>query len=98
MCTSNTELQFCTCVEGDIYEVKDIYIWTLRSHVGSKESMIRGKIMKSTEDFEKESLQKIFYQNLMMEIFSILNIFRRKEIRLTLASIPKTGQNINIFH
>lgn len=52
MCTPNTELQFCTCVEGDIYEAKDTYIWTLRSYVGSKESLIRGKIMKSTEDFE----------------------------------------------
>lgn len=52
MCTPNTELQFCTCVEGDIYEVKDIYIWTLNNYVGSKESMIRGKIMQSTEDFE----------------------------------------------
>lgn len=52
MCTPNTELQFCTCIEGDIYEIKDIYIWTLRSFVGSKESKIRGKIMKSIEDFE----------------------------------------------
>jgi hypothetical protein len=52
MCTPNTELQFCTCVQGDIYEIKDIYIWTLSSYLGTKESMIRGKIMKSTEDFE----------------------------------------------
>ncbi|ANF49534.1 hypothetical protein A0O34_02740 [Chryseobacterium glaciei] len=52
MCTPNTELQFCTCVEGDIYEVKDIYIWTLSMYIDSKKSMIRGKIMKSTEDFE----------------------------------------------
>ena len=52
MCTPNSELQFCTCVEGDIYEIKNIYIWILRSYVGSKESLIRGKIMKSTEDFE----------------------------------------------
>ena len=52
MCTPNTKLQFCTCIEGDIYDVKDIYIWTLRRYVDSKESLMRGKIMKSTKDFE----------------------------------------------
>ncbi len=52
MCTPNTELQFCTCIGGDIYETKNIYIWTLYSYMGSRESGIRGKILMPTNDFE----------------------------------------------
>jgi hypothetical protein len=52
MCIANNELKFCTCVEGNIYEVKNVYIWTLARYIGSKESRIRGKIMKPSKDFE----------------------------------------------
>ena len=50
MCIPNTELQFCTCVEGNISDIKDIYIWTLRTFVGLKESDRRGKIMIPVEN------------------------------------------------
>lgn len=70
MCTPNTELQFCTCIEGDIYEIKDIYIWTLRRYVDSKESLMRGKIMKSTKDFENG----ISVENIIAKL-SLGNIF-----------------------
>ncbi|SEW33031.1 hypothetical protein SAMN05421841_2357 [Chryseobacterium wanjuense] len=50
MCIPNTELQFCTCVEGNIFDIKDIYIWTLRTFVGLKESDRRGKIMIPVEN------------------------------------------------
>lgn len=51
MCIPNTELRFCTCAEADIYEIKNIYIWTLRRYLGPKESNRRGKIMIPTENF-----------------------------------------------
>jgi hypothetical protein len=52
MCTPNTKLQFCTCIEGDINDVKNIYIWTLLRYLSSKESRLRGKIMMPIYDFE----------------------------------------------
>ncbi|PVV56519.1 hypothetical protein [Chryseobacterium sp. HMWF035] len=52
MCTPNTELQFCTCTEGNINDIKDIYIWTLYKYLGSRESSLRGKILMPTYNFE----------------------------------------------
>ncbi len=52
MCASGNEIKFCTCVEGSIDEIKNIYIWTLSRYIGSKESMRRGKIMIPVKDFE----------------------------------------------
>lgn len=52
MCTPNTELQFCTCAEGNINDIKDIYIWSLYRYHGSRESLIRGKVMMPVKDFE----------------------------------------------
>ncbi len=52
MCTPNTELKFCTCIEGDIAEIKNIYIWTLYRYYGSRESLIRGKAMMPVKDFQ----------------------------------------------
>lgn len=52
MCTPNNEINFCTCVEGNIFEIKNIYIWTLTRYIGSKESMRLGKILKPVKNFE----------------------------------------------
>lgn len=52
MCTPNNEIKFCSCIEGDIYEIKNIYTWTLSRYTGTKESKRLGKIMIPTEDFE----------------------------------------------
>ncbi|MBB4804934.1 hypothetical protein HNP38_000206 [Chryseobacterium defluvii] len=52
MCTFNNEIKFCTCVEEDIYEIKDIYIWSLNRYVGKRETNRRGKIMIPVNDFE----------------------------------------------
>ncbi len=52
MCTPNTELKFCTCIEGDIAEIKNIYIWTLYRYYGSRESLRRGKVMMPVDDFQ----------------------------------------------
>ncbi|MGG5210241.1 hypothetical protein ACQWU4_15060 [Chryseobacterium sp. MIQD13] len=51
MCTPNNDIKFCTCAEGDIYEIKNIYIWTLESYIGSNETMRLGKIMLPTDNF-----------------------------------------------
>lgn len=52
MCTANNEIKFCTCAEGNIDEIKNIYIWTLNRYMSSKESRIRGIIMRPIEGFE----------------------------------------------
>ncbi|KPE53094.1 hypothetical protein [Chryseobacterium indologenes] len=52
MCTFGNEIKFCTCIEGNIDEIKDIYIWNLSRYTGPKESMRRGKIMMPVKDFE----------------------------------------------
>lgn len=52
MCAPGNEITFCTCVEGNIDEIKDIYIWTLSRYIGPKESMRKGKIMIPVKDFE----------------------------------------------
>ncbi|WP_336690372.1 MULTISPECIES: hypothetical protein [unclassified Chryseobacterium] len=53
MCTPNTELQFCTCTEGDIFEIKNIYIWSLNRYVGYKEKnpFFFASFVKPVEDF-----------------------------------------------
>ena len=52
MCTPNTELRFCTCIEGDIPEIKNIYVWTLYRYYGSRESLRRGKAIMPVKDFQ----------------------------------------------
>ena len=52
MCAPGNEIKFCTCVEGSIDEIKNIYIWNLSRYIGPKESMRRGKIMIPVKDFE----------------------------------------------
>ncbi|MDR2235642.1 MAG: hypothetical protein LBE92_05925 [Chryseobacterium sp.] len=52
MCISNNSIKFCTCIEGDINEIKNIYVWTLSRYIGSRESTRRGKIMVPVLDFE----------------------------------------------
>lgn len=52
MCISNNSIKFCTCVEGNIDEIKNIYIWTLSRCIGPNESLRRGKIMIPVKDFE----------------------------------------------
>lgn len=69
MCTPNTELQFCTCTEGDIYETKDIYIWALYRYHGSREPLIRGKVMMPVKDFEngisaENMISKVNHENI----------------------------------
>lgn len=54
MCTPNTEIQFCTCLEGDIFKNKDIYIWSLNRFIGYKEKNpdFFATFVKPTEDFQ----------------------------------------------
>ncbi|SIS32842.1 hypothetical protein SAMN05421639_102392 [Chryseobacterium shigense] len=52
MCTPNNEIKFCTCIEGNIHDIKDIYIWILNRYEGSKASSRLGKIMIITKDLE----------------------------------------------
>lgn len=51
MCTPTNEIQFCTCIDEDLKETKDIYIWTLYRYLGEYKSELRGKILMVIKDF-----------------------------------------------